>query len=119
MINLSKTPLKIIGICFITVLVLTFLIPVVLNMLPTRLTGRWELAEDSSGFNYIEFFSNGSYVSSRSNYEGDYQVDGTRILLEGDLVDDIVFTFKIKGKTLNFYNDEGELVSVFQKVQQE
>lgn len=114
---LSKTPLKVIAICFVTFIILCFLIPTVLDMLPARLTGRWELTEDSSGFDYIEFFSNGSYVSSHSNYEGGYQVDGNRMLLEGDLVDDKVFTFKIKGKTLNFYNDEGELFSVFQKVQ--
>ncbi len=115
--NLSKTPLKIIGICFVVVIILYFVMPSVLEMFPARLTGRWELKEDSSGFEYIEFFSNGSYVSSHSNYEGDYQVDGKRILLEGDLMEDIVFTFRIKGKTLNFYNDEGELFSVFQKVQ--
>ncbi|MGN0244236.1 MAG: hypothetical protein ACI4CT_09280 [Lachnospiraceae bacterium] len=83
----------------------------------SKLSGRWVLAEDSSSFlSEIEFFSDGTYVSSHSNYEGNYSVDGDRIRLQGILVDTKTFTFKIKGDTLTFYDGEGEEYCVYERV---
>ena len=66
---------------------------------PKSLSGRY-VSEGHTNFSYIEFFSDGKYTSSSSNYEGDYSIDGNRIRLEGILVDSKLYYFKAKGNTL-------------------
>ncbi len=112
--NMSKTPLKIIGIIIAIVISLYFVAPYISEMMPTKLSGRWEKIS-GKGFEYIEFFDNETYKSSHSNYEGYYSINGDRILLQGVLMESITFTFECKGKTLTFFNDEGEIYSVFKK----
>lgn len=72
---------------------------------PKSLSGRYE-GEKGSAFSYLEFFSDGKYTSSHSNYEGNYSIDGNRIRLEGILVDSKIFYFKTSGNTLELSYDE-------------
>ena len=64
-----------------------------------KIVGRW-IVDDSGYFNYIEFFSDGTYSSSDSNYQGSYSIDGNRIRLSGILVSDKTFDFSVHGNTL-------------------
>jgi len=83
----------------------------------SNLSGRWELSEDSSSaFEYLEFFSDGTYTSDRSNYEGSYSVDGNRLRLQGILVDSLTYTFEVNKGKLTLFNDEGEIYCTFDKV---
>lgn len=72
---------------------------------PKSLSGKY-VGEDGAKFSYIEFFSDGKYTSSDSNYEGRYSIDGNRIRLEGILVDSKLYYFKVNGKTLELSYDE-------------
>ena len=75
------------------------------NSAPKSLSGRY-VGEESTSFDYIEFFSDGKYTSSHPNYEGDYSIDGNRIRLEGILVDSRIYYFKTSGDTLELSYDE-------------
>lgn len=72
-----------------------------------KLAGKW-IAENGGTFSGIEFFSDGTYSSSESNYSGGYSTDGNRIRLNGILMPDITFTFKVKGDKLTFTDDHGD-----------
>ncbi len=72
---------------------------------PKSLSGRY-VSEGSTPFSYIEFFSDGKYTSSHSNYEGNYSIDGNRIRLEGILVDSKIYYFRVHGNTLEMDYDE-------------
>lgn len=54
--------------------------------------------------------------SNRSNYSGDYSIDGDRIKLNGVLAEPLTFTFGLEEDTLTFYNDDGEAIYEYQKV---
>ena len=114
--NLIKSA-RIVLLCAVGFVILWFAFPKFLGIFPTSLTGRWELMEDSRGFDYLEFFSDGYYSSSSSNYEGKFSVDGNRIRLQGDLVESKVYTFKRQGNQLIFLKDDGEIYSIYEKVQ--
>ncbi len=75
------------------------------NKNPKSLSGRY-VGEENAQFSYLEFFSDGKYTSSHSNYEGNYSIDGNRIRLEGVLVDSRIYYFRVKGKTLELSYDE-------------
>lgn len=65
--------------------------------LESKLVGRWKLPEEEKAyFRSLELFSDGTYTSSRENYEGNYSVDGDRIL--------------------TFINSKGEETCVYEKV---
>ena len=76
----------------------------------SKLVGRWILqnAEDiSTPFDELEFFSDSTYSSDDSNYNGKYSVDGNRIKFDGILVEPITCSFSLSGKTLTLtYEDE-------------
>ncbi len=69
------------------------------------LSGKY-VSDGNTAFSYIEFFSDGKYTSSHSNYEGNYSIDGNRIRLEGILVDSKIYYFKARGNTLELSSDE-------------
>ncbi len=82
---------------------------------PKSLSGRY-VGEGSTSFDYIEFFSDGNYTSSHSNYEGDYSIDGNRIRLEGILVDSRIYYFRASGDTLELsYDEDFENCDVYKK----
>lgn len=65
------------------------------------LLGQWELATDvSAPFDELELFSDNTYASDDSNYNGQYSVDGERIRFEGILVSPIDCTYKVDKNTL-------------------
>lgn len=68
----------------------------------SKIVGKWNRTE-GWGFEYLEFFSDGTYTSNSSNYEGDYSIDGDRLKLSGFMAEAKVYTFKIKGNTLSLY----------------
>lgn len=72
------------------------------------IVGQWNVTEGNK-FRYLEFFSDGTYTSSHSNYHGDYSIDGDRLMLSGVLVEPRTYTFKIQSDTLSlYYNSESE-----------
>lgn len=82
-----------------------------------KLSGRWEIDEDSSAqLSSLEFFEDGKYTSNHPNYEGDYSVDDDRLYLEGVLVDAKTYTFDVKGDKLTLYTDSGLVEAVYNKV---
>jgi len=85
------------------------------NNTSNSLSGKY-VGEGNTDFNYIEFFSDGKYTSSSSNYEGDYSIDGNRIRLEGILVNSRTYYFKVSGDTLILSSDESfEYSDVYKK----
>lgn len=78
------------------------------------IVGRWEKTE-GSGFDYLEFFSDGTYTSSHPNYAADYSIEGNRLRLTGVLMETKVYTFEIKSNVLNLLNDDGEIYASFEK----
>lgn len=81
------------------------------------LIGRWSIDENyHSSLEELEFFSDGTYVSDHPNYEGNYSVDNDRIRLTGILVDSKTYTFDVNKITLTFYDDDGEVYCVYNKV---
>lgn len=85
--------------------------------LESKLVGRWRLPEEETAyFRSLEFFSNGTYTSSRENYEGNYSVDGDRIKLQGFLVESKTYTFKVNNSELTLINSKGEEICVYEKV---
>ena len=66
----------------------------------SKIVGLWVKSEGYCDFSYLEFFSDGTYASSSSNYAGSYSIDGDRIKLSGILVPTKTYTFKISGNTL-------------------
>lgn len=77
----------------------------------SALVGRWT---DTNG-GYFEFFSDGTYTSSESNYSGDYSTDGDRLRLSGVLVNDVTLSYKVKGNELIIYSEDGDMSKVFTK----
>lgn len=86
------------------------------------IVGQWEIPKEienigtTSKLVQLEFFSDGTYTSNRSNYSGDYSIDGDRIKLNGVLAEPLTFTFGLEEDTLTFYNDDGEGIYEYQKV---
>ena len=77
----------------------------------SKIVGCWRYVNDGSGrpdITYLEFFSDGTYVSNGTNYDGKYSIDGNRIKLEGVLVKPKVYLFEIKGDVLTLYNYDGD-----------
>lgn len=71
------------------------------------LLGRWELVNDvSTPFDELELFSDNTYASDDSNYNGEYSVDGDRIIFEGILVSPISCTYKVDKNTLTITYEE-------------
>lgn len=81
----------------------------------SSIVGHWERINDASSFSEMEFFSDGTYTSSHSNYNGSYSIDGDRLRLGGILVSDRTFTFELSGDNLKLY-DDGELKYEFERV---
>ena len=77
-----------------------------------KIVGCWRYVEKegigSPDITYLEFFSDGTYVSNGKNYDGKYSIDDSRIKLEGTLVKPKVYLFEIKGDMLTLYNYEGD-----------
>lgn len=71
----------------------------------SKIVGRWVSTDRTNDYSYIEFFSDGTYVTDWANYNGTYSIDGDRLRLSGRLVNDRIYTFKISGKTLNLGGD--------------
>ncbi len=79
----------------------------------SALAGRWEAVDKGIKVDYgrlseLEFFSDGTYNSSSSNYSGGYSVDGNRIRISGVIASDYSFTFDVSGNTLTIYDDSGD-----------
>ena len=72
------------------------------------LLGQWELATNvSAPFDELELFSDNTYASDDSNYNGQYSVDGKRIRFDGMLVSPIDCTYKADKNTLTImYGDD-------------
>ena len=85
------------------------------------IVGQWiipdeiENAGSTTQLVYLEFFSDGTYASNRSNYSGNYSIDGDRIKLEGILVDPLVATFELEDNNLTFYYDDGDVMFSYQR----
>ena len=80
-----------------------------------KIVGYWKNVEGGR-FSYLEFFSDGTYDSSHVNYSGNYSMDGNRLKLTGILVETKVYTFEIKGNTLNLLYSDGEVYASYEKV---
>lgn len=78
------------------------------------LSGRWIRTDGNAKFSHIEFFSDGTYASSSSNYNGSYSIDGDRLRLSGILVEPLTYTFKVSKNTLTFYSGDN-VQAVFEK----
>lgn len=87
------------------------------------IVGQWIVPgeEDNAGITSqlvaLEFFSDGTYTSNRSNYSGGYSIDGDRIKLDGVLAEPLTFTFDLDDNTLTFYYDDGEVMYEYQRVE--
>lgn len=87
------------------------------------IVGQWEIPEEvenagtTSKLVQLEFFSDGTYTSNRSNYSGDYSIDGDRIKLNGVLAEPLTFTFGLEEDTLTFYYDDGGVKYEYQRVE--
>lgn len=79
--------------------------------------GEEDRAGTTSKLVALEFFSDGTYTSNRSNYSGGYSIDGDRIKLNGVLAEPLTFTFELDGDTLTFYYDDGEVMYEYQRVE--
>lgn len=79
-----------------------------------KLAGYWEKTE-GRGFDYLEFFEGGKYVSDHTNYEGEYSISDDRLWLEGVLVDAKVYTYSVSGDSLTFYDDGGEVWAEYER----
>ena len=105
-------------------LLLTFLLNACGSKSPSDLiVGQWIVPgeEDRAGTTSqlvaLEFFSDGTYTSNRSNYSGGYSIDGDRIKLDGVLAESLTFTFELDDDTLTFYYDDGEIMYEYQRVE--
>lgn len=80
--------------------------------------GRWVI-DGKNGYSHklssLEFFGDGTYVSSHTNYEGSYSISNNRLRLQGILVDSITETFKVDENTLTFYDGE-DIDCVYKRV---
>lgn len=74
--------------------------------------GQWEIVDavgitagswDVTYLSYLEFFSDGTYVSNHVNYSGNFSVNSTRLKLTGILMPTLTYTFEIKGNKLYLY----------------
>ena len=88
----------------------------------SSIEGRWEIPgrgdeTSTSDLVKLEFFDDGTYVSNRSNYAGSYSVDGDRLRLEGIMVEPVAVTFEVNGDSLTFYNDDGEILYEYQRIE--
>lgn len=81
-----------------------------------KLIGHWSTGEKGT-LSELEFFSDGSYVSSSSNYEGSYSVDSNRIRLNGILVDSLTFTFEVNNNSLILYDNDGDVYGEYSKLE--
>lgn len=79
--------------------------------------GEEDRAGTTSDLVALEFFSDGTYVSNRSNYSGGYSIDDDRIKLDGVLAEPLTFTFELNEDTLTFYYDDGEVMNEYQRVE--
>ncbi len=84
--------------------------------------GKWESEEgyirgDYGRLDDLEFFEDKTYTSSDSNYAGNYSISGGRLKLQGILASTVTYTFKVKGDTLTFYDDDGELLATYKRVE--
>lgn len=83
----------------------------------SRLVGRWErqnTVEISAPFDELEFFSDNTYSSDDSNYNGNYSIDGNRIKFSGILVEPITCSFDVfrKKLTLTYENETWEFTKM-------
>lgn len=87
------------------------------------IVGQWVIPgeEDRAGTTTdlvaLEFFGDGTYTSNRSNYSGDYSIDGDRIKLNGVLAEPLTFTFSLEDDSLIFYYDDGDVMYEYQRVE--
>lgn len=87
------------------------------------IVGRWAIPDEienagsTSQLVALEFFSDGTYASNRSNYSGGYSIDDDRIKLDGVLAEPLTATFKLDDNTLTFYYDDGEVMYEYQRVE--
>ena len=79
----------------------------------SKIVGRWQSFDGSER---IEFFSDGTYTSDDVNYQGNYSVDGNRVKLEEILMPDMVREFKVSRDTLTIYDDSGNVVEEYNRV---
>lgn len=71
------------------------------------MAGQWVLTDGDAFVSRFEIFTDGTYTSSHTNYEGRVSVDNNRIRFSGVLVDDKIYTYKLNGDTLEFLSDDG------------
>ncbi len=66
-----------------------------------KLVGHWEPADgESCHFRYIYFYSDGTYSTSSSNYQGTYTAENGNLRLSGYLADDYNATYWFEGDEL-------------------
>ena len=70
-----------------------------------KIVGQW-VTVGGTYFKRIEFFSDGTYSSNKSNYKGNYSIEKNRIKLEGYLMDDKIYNFEIDGDKLILYKGD-------------
>ena len=71
------------------------------------LVGRW-VAVKHRWMDELEFFSDGTYSSDKAKYFGSYTAENGRLRLDGVLMEDLVFSYELKGDTLIIYDDVNE-----------
>ena len=82
-----------------------------------KLVGDWRADDPYSAYwDYLYFYSDGTYSSSDSNYKGTYSVDGSRLRMEGFLVDDVNAQFKVQGDKLTL--DYWARTSVYTRIKE-
>ena len=70
----------------------------------SSIVGRWEAVEDT-WMSELEFFSDGTYSSDKTNYFGSYTAENGRLRLGGALMSDLVYSYDLDGDTLILYDD--------------
>ena len=73
-----------------------------------KLVGTWVALDYACDFDYIYFYSDGTYSSSHSNYKGSYTAEDGRLRLEGFLVDDRNYKYRFDGDILVIETWSGE-----------
>lgn len=75
-----------------------------------NILGQWELVNDVfAPFNELELFSDNTYASNDSNYNGEYSVNGDRIRFGGILVYPMDCTYKVDKNTLVITYDDDDV----------
>lgn len=78
------------------------------------IVGRWFDGTGNSS-DYVEMFDDGTFSTSDLSISGTYSTSGDKIRLSVPGVQDDTFTYEIKGDSMFFYDDGGNIICKFIK----